>query len=368
MERDRSLEIRVGLFVALALAGFVTMIVVLGSEDALFEERYTLQAKFQDVNGLRVGAAVFLAGLDCGLVSDVTFPGKLSDQTVHVTMSIRDRCRDRIRGDSVASISSQGLLGDKLISLTVGSEDRNAMAEGSWLESVEPAELTDFLDDGRDIVARVKSIVVKIDDALGSEDGEGAGKSVLAILQSVRDILAEVENGQGLIHALVYDDRFTKKLNSTLASLDATADDFAAVAKEIKDGDGLVHNLVYEDEITPKLVSLVENLNGTGQRIDELVKEIQEGDGLIHDLVYTDEGQSMLADLKDVSADIKDIVAATKRGEGTIGGLLVDPTVYQDVKTLLGRAQRNKILKAYVRDTLRRNEQEEGVSEAGLTE
>jgi phospholipid/cholesterol/gamma-HCH transport system substrate-binding protein len=99
-----------------------------------------------------------------------------------------------------------------------------------------------------------------------------------------------------------------------------------------------------------------------------LVKEIQEGDGLIHDLVYTDQGQSMLADLKDVSADIKDIVASTKRGEGTIGGLLIDPTIYQDVKTLLGKAQRNKILKAYVRDTLRRNEQQEGVSEAGLSE
>jgi phospholipid/cholesterol/gamma-HCH transport system substrate-binding protein len=368
VERDRSLEIKVGVFVALAIAGFVTMIVVLGSEDALFEERYTLRARFGDVNGLRVGAAVFLAGMDCGLVSDVSFPNQLSDQTVHVTLSLRTACRERIRGDSVASISSQGLLGDKLVSISVGSEDRTVLAEGSWLESVEPAELSDFLDDGRDIVATVKSIVVKIDSALGSDDGAGAGKSVLAILQSVRDILAEMESGEGILHALVYDKQITGKLKGTLASLEKVADDFSAVAGEIKDGDGLVHNLVYEDEITPKLVSLVENLNGTGQRIDALVREIQEGDGLIHDLVYTDEGQSMLADLKDVSADIKDIVAATKRGEGTIGGLLVDPTIYHDVKTLLGKAQRIKILKAYVRDTLRRNEQQEGVTEGGLSE
>lgn len=368
MERDRSLEIKVGIFVALAVAGFVAMIIVLGSEDSLFEERYALRAKFGDVNGLRVGAAVFLAGMDCGLVSDVTFPGQLSDPTVHVSMSIRQACRERIRGDSVASISSQGLLGDKLISISVGSEARNVLAEGSWLESTEPAELTDFLDDGRDIVATVKSIVDKIDTALGSDDGQGAGKSVLAIVQSIRDILAEVEGGQGVIHALVYDKKITSDLKGAVSALDDVADDFAAVASEIKDGDGFVHNLVYEDEITPKLVSLVENLNGTGQRIDSLVKEIQEGDGLIHDLVYTDEGQSMLADLKDVSADIKDIVSATKRGEGTIGGLLVDPTIYQDVKILLGKAQRNKILKAYVRDTLRRNEQQQGVSEAGLTE
>lgn len=368
MERDRSLEIKVGFFVLVALAGFVTMIVVLGSEDALFEKRYTLNARFADVNGLRVGAAVFLAGMDCGLVSDVNFPGTLSDRTVHVRLSLQTDCRERIRGDSVASISSQGLLGDKLVSISVGSEDRAVLAEGSWLESTEPAELTDFLDDGKEILATVKSIVVKIDTALGSEDGEGAGKSVLGILQSVRNILTEMESGEGLLHALVYDKKITRALTGTLTSLDKTADDFAAVAAEIKDGDGLVHNLVYEDEITPKLISLVENLNGTGQRIDALVTEIQEGDGLIHDLVYTDEGQSILADLKDVSADIKDIVEATKRGEGTIGGLLMDPSIYEDVKVLLGKAQRNKILKAYVRDTLRRSENEEGISEGGLTE
>ena len=367
MERDRRLELKVGAFVLAALAGFVTMIVVLGSEDSLFERTYVLHTKFGDVGGLRVGAAVFVAGMDCGLVHSVEFPTKLSDATVHVHLSLRESCRERVRGDSIASISSQGLLGDKLIALTVGSEGTNVMEEGSWLESTDPTELTDFLDDGRDIVARVKSITIKIDDALGSADGRGAGMSVLGILESVRNILAEAESGDGLIHALVYDKTLSRRLGATLASVDTTTDDLAAIMREVREGDGAIHNLVYEDKITGELSKLVTSLGTTGKRIDELVQEIQEGEGLIHDLVYTDEGQSVLADLKDVSADIKDLVAAVKRGEGTVGGLLVDPTIYQDVKTLLGKAQRNKILKAYVRDTLRRNEQEEGVSEGGLS-
>lgn len=367
MERNRSLEIKVGLFVALGLAGFVAMIIVLGSDDALFEKRYGLNAKFGNVSGLRTGAGVFVAGMDCGIVDKVEFASTLKEQKVFVHLAVRGSCRERIRGDSVASIGSQGLLGDKIVTVSIGSEQRAVMAEGSWLASSEPTELSDFMGDGKVILARVRSITEKIDDALGEDMAPEAGKSVGEILASLRNIIAEVEKGEGLIHALVYDEVTTQRLNSTLASAQGAAGDLKTLMAEIKNGDGLVHNLVYEDQVTGKVVELVENLQGTSERIDALVKEIQEGDGLIHDLVYTDEGQSLLADLKDVSSDLKDMTAATKRGEGTLGGLIVDPTIYRDVKTLLGKAQRNKILRSYVRNTLRRAEQDEGVSEAGTS-
>jgi phospholipid/cholesterol/gamma-HCH transport system substrate-binding protein len=368
VERDRSLEIKVGLFVALALAGFIGLVIVLGSEDALFEKRYPLNTEFGDGGGLRSGAAVFVAGLDCGLVSSVDFSTDLGEKKVIVGLSVREACRERIRKDSLATISSQGLLGDKTVSISIGSKDAEVQNDEGWLKSKDPAELSYIIDNGREIVEGAKRIVTKIDYALGTEDAEGAGKSVLAILQSIRTILADVEGGNGLIHALVYDEAATRRLKSALASVDAATDDFAALTKAVKEGDGAIHNLIYEDKITGEVQALVKNLNNTSLRIDALVVEIQTGDGLIHDLVYTDKGQSMLADLKDVSTDIKDVVALVKRGEGTLGGLIVDPTIYQDVKTLLGKAQRNKILKAYVRDTLRQNEQEEGVSPAGLSE
>ena len=368
MERDRSLEIKVGFFVAAALALFVVLVVVLGSEEALFEKRYPLQTEFGDAGGLRTGASVYVAGLDCGVVSQVQFAKELAEKKVRVELSIREACRPRIRTDSIATIASQGLLGDKNISISIGSEDQAVHNDEGWLDSKDPAELSYIVDNSKEIVEGLKSAVAKINVALGSEDAEGAGKSVLAILQSIRNILGDVEEGKGLVHALVYDEVATRRLKATLKSVNAAADDFASITGAIKDGDGAIHNLVYKDEITGEVKSLVANLNTTATRIDELVVEIQTGDGLIHDLVYTDEGQSILADLKDVSTDIKDVVAMVKRGEGTLGGILVDPTIYEDVKTLLGKAQRNKVLKAYVRDTLRRNEQEEGVSPAGLTE
>jgi phospholipid/cholesterol/gamma-HCH transport system substrate-binding protein len=144
-----------------------------------------------------------------------------------------------------------------------------------------------------------------------------------------------------------------------MVTLAVTSEKLVDVIGEIKDGDGTLHALIYKDQITGLLTSLT----ATAEKVDALVVEIKEGDGLIHDLVYTEEGQSMLANLTDASADIRDVVASVKRGEGTVGALLVDPTLYEDIKTLLGKAQRNKILKDYVRDTLRRNEREAGVDD-----
>lgn len=359
MDRDRSLEIRVGLFMILGLVATLAGVIILGSETKLFEQRYVLNAKFEDVSGLRPGAQVQLSGLNVGLVSAVEFPKNLDQKVIHVRLNLVQRYQERIRGDSVATISSQGLLGDKYVSITVGSPARGPLTEGSWLDTQEPITIAGYLDDFDEIVENVKSITHTIDVILKGEDGQNAGKSVAAIFASIRRVVTELEEGRGIIHQLIYDKAVARKFESVVTNLDTTSEQIAAVIGEVKDGDGTLHALIYEDQIS----ELLGSLTNTAKKVDELVVEIQEGDGLIHDLVYTEQGQSMLANLTDASADIKDVVASVKRGEGTVGALLVDPTLYEDVKTLLGRAKRNQVLKDYVRQTMRRNERMQGVDD-----
>jgi phospholipid/cholesterol/gamma-HCH transport system substrate-binding protein len=355
VDRDRSLEIRVGLFMVLGLIVTIFGVVLLGSESKLFEPRYVLNASFEDVSGLRPGAQIQLSGLNVGIVSAVEFPRDLNQKVVFVRMNIVQRYQKRIRGDSIATISSQGLLGDKYVSVTVGSPARQPLTEGSWLETEEPITIAGYLSDFDEIIENVKSITKTIDVILKGEDGQNAGKSVAAIFASIRNVVTELEQGRGLIHELVYDKKVAQRFKSVVANLDETTAQIKVVINEIKNGDGTLHALVYEDQISELLTSLT----ATAQKVEALVVEIKDGKGLIHDLVYTERGQSMLANLTDASADIRDVVAAVKRGEGTVGALLVDPTLYEDVKILLGRAQRNKILKDYVRETMRRNEREE---------
>ncbi len=361
MDQERRTDLKVGLFVVFCLALLVACLLVLGGEKNLFERNYALQANFHDIAGLRTGAAVRLAGLDVGLVTSITFPNDLQDRQVYVRLKVAERFQERIREDTVATIEGQGLLGDKFVSLGLGSPSVPALQDGDLLESVDPVELTSYLDDVPGIMKNVHSISEQIDKMLKGEDGEKAGKSIGQMLASMRNILAEVEDGEGVIHQLVYDKTSGRDLRRAIAQIQDSTEDLSAMLKAIREGDGALHALIYEDKVS----RLIASLQSTAETIDVVVKEIQTGNGLIHDLVYTDEGQSLLANLTDASADIKDVVSGIKRGEGTLGGLVADPTLYQDAKSLLGRAERNKILKAYVRDTIRRNERAEGLPDAG---
>jgi len=365
VERDRRLEVKVGVFVALGLAGFVAIMVVLGSEENLFEDNYVLHASFSDISGLRDGAAVRLAGMDVGIVTSIEFPPDINEKQIYVHMRVAQRYSERIRKDTVAEIKTQGVLGDKYISLSLGTPPEPVHNYDAWIKTKDPEDL---LAGVQTIKENILSITDQIDVALKGEDGEKAGKSIVQMLESMRNILTEVEEGRGLIHALVYEEKAARDLKNALDGIDETAQSLAAITEAIETGDGTFHSLVYEDELGVQVAHLVATLDRTADNIDGLVLDIKEGDGVIHSLVYTDEGKNLIANLTDASADIKEVTESIKRGEGTLGALVMDPTVYEDVKTLLGGAKRNKVLRSYVRETIRKNEKSEGLSDGGAVE
>jgi len=358
MERDRGLEIKVGLFVIAGIAIFVGVILTLGSEDNMFEENYVLHASFSDISGMREGASVRLAGLDVGVVTTIEFPPDVGEKQVFVHMRVARRFQARIRKDTIARISTQGVLGDKYISLNLGSSSEPEHNYDAWLESEDPKDLLAGVEE---IKLRILSITQSIDEMLKGEEGATAVASLAQIIESVRDVLLEVEEGRGLIHTLVYDKGISLKLKSALASVDEVAADVAVLTEEIKTGDGTIHALIYDDQLS----GVIASLETTVDDIDAVIVAIKDGDGTLHSLIYTEEGKNLIANLTDASADIAAMTADIKDGHGTLGALLQDPTVYEDLKTLLGGAKRNKILRSYVRETIRKNERSEGLSDAG---
>src|SRR5438094_224645 len=115
-----AVKLRVGVFVLVALAAFLGMVYALGARARLFEAHYTIHAEFTEVAGLTEGATVRLAGVQIGRVTDVHLPGEPGGK-VRVDLTIARRYADRIRRDSIARIETQGLLGDKVVEVTVGT-------------------------------------------------------------------------------------------------------------------------------------------------------------------------------------------------------------------------------------------------------
>ena len=113
-------QLRVGAFVLAGLLVFFGLVYMLGRTAGLFERQYRLVADFASVGGLIQGATVRLAGVAVGRVGAIRLPEAGADK-VRVELSIARRVRDRIRADSIARIETLGLLGDRIVEVSLGS-------------------------------------------------------------------------------------------------------------------------------------------------------------------------------------------------------------------------------------------------------
>ena len=121
MKRSRGTELKVGIFVITALFIGGSLAFILGNQRNVFRSKVQFQAIFEAVDGLRSGAPVRIAGVDVGTVDKVDLR---DDGQIHVTIGIIEDQADLVREDSVATIGSKGMLGDKLVDISAGRGER----------------------------------------------------------------------------------------------------------------------------------------------------------------------------------------------------------------------------------------------------
>ena len=496
---ERQMQVRIGTLVLVAMLLFMGFVLSIGRRSALFEERYSLWTSFSSTEGLAAGAPVRLAGLTVGNVTRIAFGRDPKDRRIVLTLSVEQRVQDRIREDSVASIGTIGLVGDKVLDITVGSHDRPGLRPGAELASTDPPDYAQLLKKGDRILDNVTRITASLDEFLVG--GESTGKRNLnEVLRSFRTTLVEVEKGQGLLHDIIYGregaellarmDRTVQSLEKVaktvemegspllvrmdrtlqsveklagtleteagpllgrvdrtiqslekvaksievegspllvrmdrtlqsveklagtletaagplLGRVDRTVQSLENIVKALETEDGLLHALIYtpKDETLGRLTQslntldeilrqardgrgllhmllyesegaeLLARLNRTSEHLEGLARAAREGKGLLPSLLFDPAGAKVLEDVRDVAADLRGLAAdmrgvagdlqtittRLRQGEGTIGGLLEDPTVYEDLSALLRGANRSTLLRSLIRST-----REEGLRE-----
>ena len=389
---ERQMELRIGALVLAAILLFVGFVLSIGKRSTLFEERYSLWSSFISTEGLAVGSPVRLAGVTVGNVTKIAFGRDPKERRIAVTITVERRVQDRIREDSVASIGTIGLVGDKVLDITVGSYDRPALQAGGQLASVDPPDYFRLLQKGDRILDNVTRITASLDEFLAG--GEQAGKRNLAdSIRSLRTTLVEIEKGQGLLHDIVYGkegaellgrvDRTAKALEHMVQAvetepgllhaliytpqeetlgrltrladnLNQTVDRANGILRAAQEEPGLLHALIYDRDAG----KLVDRLNRTSERLEALVQSIQEGQGLVPALLFDPERTKVLDDvqkaatsLRTVTEDLQAVTTRLRQGEGTVGALLEDPTVYEDLSALLRGANRSLLLRTLIRST-----------------
>jgi len=281
-----------------------------------------------------------------------------------VQMEISAKFAERIRADSVARIGSRGVLGDKVIDISLGSAEAERIPPGGEIPSGTSGDITSLLKSSGEIMENVLAITRDLKEGVSAYTKPAVRADVAALLKSLRAVFQELESGTGAAHALLYDRKTAEELNSFLAAAAATARRLdQAVARvdhllaEVEQGHGAAHALFYD----PKGAQAITELGSAAGELAILLRDSRKSpNSAVHQLVYGD-ARDMFANLGSAAADLKKITAKISSGEGTIGGLINDPSVYEDLRTILGNVKRNRILRSLVRYSISNGENLEEV-------
>ena len=382
---ERGRKLRVGIFVLVGVAAFLGMVYALGARARLFEPRFTIHADFTEVGGLVEGATVRLAGVQIGRVSAVNLPPQPGGK-VRVDMTVARRYGDRVRHDSVARIETQGLLGDRIVEITVGTDKAPPVKAEDVIASRDPFDISKVMSESAGVVKSISTLADSLKQTAEQlnqshliEEAAATVASARKITDQVGRIVAEVEHGKGWANALIYEEPVAlRKLNGLVAStqtlLDrvergegaagvltseqstasakrfvAAMDKLSRVVDQPSPEDGVLPALMFD----PKYRAMLDDARVLAHNLREVSDRLAGGRGTIGALVKDEPADASIRqtsrDLQAAVANLKDITEKIKDGEGTVGALIVDPTVYERLVSILDGASRSFLLRGLLR-------------------
>ena len=217
---------RLGAFVITTLAVLGIGIFIIGNKQYLFTSTYRLKAQFGDVVGLNEGAEVRVGGVHRGTVSSIELPHRTSGK-VTVVMDLDSSTHDIIKQDSVASIETEGLLGNEYMAISFGSAGAANVQTGDTIASHAPLAMSDLLK--------------KTDAILDSS--QEAIKNVTQTTAHLSSISAKIDQGQGTVGALINDKKLYGNLDQTMNGIrDTVAQAQVGVTDFQENMEGMKHN------------------------------------------------------------------------------------------------------------------------------
>ena len=222
MKKERSAQLKVGIFVLVSIAIFVYGVFTISGQEELFEKEYTVKTYFNNTAGLLEGAYVRLSGVGVGSVSSIRFSDDSSLGKVKVVMEINKRALARISKDSHATIKTEGLLGAKFVEIVPGQGESIGKArDGIVIRGYTSPEMQEIISQSEEFVTNLTSISRNLD------------KIVAAFAD---------EKQEDFLHTLLYDEQFAADVRSFSSNL-------AEISRMIKEGEGSLGALIVDPSV-----------------------------------------------------------------------------------------------------------------------
>ncbi len=335
MREKKEYSLRLGIFITIAIALFVAAIYFVGKKQNLFVSDVKVIAIFNDVYGLTVGNNVLFSGIDVGTVSNIKI---LSENEVRVELSIQQNVTPFIKKNSIATIGSEGLMGNKTVLIIPGPTEENSIKEGDTLQILKPINIDDILVEIKNSSQNITAVsenLVEITNKINRGEGifgkiftdttftnnmDKASKNAVLITKNINEISEKVNQGEGIIGKMLADTLFSKNLSITSENLVSVSGNLEGISGKINKGEGIFGRLFTDTTLTQNLYTSSQNLNESSKDIGEITKNLKEitekinnGNGLINKLLV----DSAFADSVDVAVTRlnKGIVSATEASE-----------------------------------------------------
>jgi phospholipid/cholesterol/gamma-HCH transport system substrate-binding protein len=248
---------KLGIFIFLGSTLLVLGIFLLGNKDQLFASTFTVKAYFNNIEGLRNGASVRFGGIDVGAVKEINIVDDKSGK-VEVALRLKSDIKRFIRENSTASIETEGLVGNKVVLITMGSENFKPIEDGGTIQSKEPLGFAAVIEETQGILAYTKEMT-----------------------KDLSEVMDRINKGEGTIGKILNDEELYNAAADLTKSADQSLTNLTDDLREV---------IVLFDKLGGGVEDVVNNINSVVADFNTLMDGVQEGKGLMGSLL-TDKGR-----------------------------------------------------------------------------
>lgn len=291
MKKETSNTLRVGIFVITGLTLFIVAIYLIGQNQNMFKKTFTISANFNNVSGLMQGNNVRYSGINIGTVKNITM---VNDSTITVDMNIDEKMVRHIKKDAIATIGTDGLVGNMIVNIIPGEGKARIVESGDVIQTytkIGTADMLNTLSVTNENAALLTAKLLKVADAMSDEKG------TLGML--INDTLVASNLKQTVIQLKITSIEASKamrELNTIISSLDIE--------------NSVAGTLLNDSLQAEKVKSLISNLesssqeiNGVINNINETVTQFKEGEGAIN---YLSNDKEFVKELEETMKNINE--------------------------------------------------------------
>jgi phospholipid/cholesterol/gamma-HCH transport system substrate-binding protein len=303
MRKKKIDNAKVGMLVLAGLLFLVFTLYMIGKNRNLFGSTFTIKAMLTNVNGLVPGNNVRFKGMDVGTVKSIEVE---NDTAIVVTMTIDETMKPYIRRNAIATIGTDGLMGNKLISINSHLGEALPIRQGDIIQSRQPVETDEMLrtlNTTNNTIERITHNLYEISVKLNSSqslwtllsdtvitkdlkeavvDFKEAGANTAEVTATARNLVQKLDNGKGLAHKLFTDTTLSTQLTSSLQQIELASNQTSAIMKDLKNivddmkqGDGTAGLLLTDTLLRQSLFKSAINIEQGTDRFNQNMEALK---------------------------------------------------------------------------------------------